>query len=421
MIAGIRERALLALVVGVFALAPRPSRAFSVLAHQGVVDSSWERVLVPALRRRFPDAEAEDLIRARAFAYGGSHIADLGYFPLGNLEFTDLLHYVRSGDFVAALVESATSLDKYAFALGALAHYVTDNIGHPEATNRAVAEIYPKLRKKYGDRVTYADSHSAHLATEFRFDVLQLSRSEQSPDLFHHAIAFEVSKPALERAFQATYGLRLDDLFTSTDTAIATYRWGFRGLVHEATGIAWRLYRSDIQRLAPKATKAEFVYELPRTDFEKEFGKTFREPGYFTRFIAFFVKLVPNVGPFKRLPYKPLPAHVRELFITALDHAADRYRSALPRGHQRHLELENTNLDTGRPTRVGDYEPADHAYATLLAKLDARDFTGVPSALRADVLRFYRDRDAFLAAQDDNTEWRKVQRALARLARLDPR
>src|SRR5215203_3025131 len=114
---------------------PTHSAAFSVLAHQAVVDRSWDATLTPEIRRRFPGT---DLKRARAFAYGGSHVADLGYFPLGSKLFTELLHYVRTGDFVTNLIASARDADEYAFALGALAHYVADTTGHPEATNRVV-------------------------------------------------------------------------------------------------------------------------------------------------------------------------------------------------------------------------------------------------------------------------------------------
>src|SRR6185436_6011973 len=136
---GTRVPQIVVLLVGLAVTGSRAD-AFSVLAHQAVVDRSWEGTLVPALRRRFPSAGAEEIERARAFAHGGSHIADLGYFPLGNVFFTDLLHYVRSGDFVATMLARAESVDEYAFALGALSHYVTDDVGHPEATNRVVPE-----------------------------------------------------------------------------------------------------------------------------------------------------------------------------------------------------------------------------------------------------------------------------------------
>jgi hypothetical protein len=410
--------AALAILVSIFV--PSSSFSFSVLAHQGVVDTTWESSIVPDLRRRFPHAGSDDLEKARAFAYGGSHIADLGYFPLGNRVFTDLLHYVRTGDFVEALLASATTIDEYAFALGVAAHYVTDTIGHPEATNRAIAEIYPALRKKYGDSVTYAQDHSAHLMTEFRFDVLEMSRNKRSRDLFQHALQFQVAERVLNEAFEKTYGLRLDDLFANTDVAILTYRFTFRTLIEEATGIAWELYRADIGHLDPAATSESFVYELSRADFEKEFGKAYRQPGYFARFLAFVVKLVPNKGPFKRMVYVPLPPHVRQLFTTALEHATTRYRSLIAPAHR--PNLTNVNLDTGRPTRRGEYEPADDAYAQLLEKLDERRFATMSPALRADLLHFFHAEPHVGGKRggDSAALPRKVRDALAHLEQSSP-
>lgn len=361
-----------AVLLLVLLLVPRPATAFSVLAHQGVVDGAWESSLVPEIRRRFPNATPDEIAKARAFAYGGSHVADLGYFPLGSALFTNLLHYVRTGEFISALLAAARTPDEYAFALGALAHWVGDTTGHPEGTNRAVPIIYPKLRKKYGDHVTYADDHSAHATTEFRFDVFQMSRNKRTRDLFRHALQFEVSERVLNEAFERTYGLRLDDLFESTDVAIATYRWGFRTLIHEATGIAWELYRSDIEKLDPQATAESFVFDLPRADYEQEFGKAYREPGYFARFVGWIVRLVPNVGPFKRTPYAPLPPEVQRLFTAAFDHASGKYRTAVGQIRDGRLELPDANLDVGRPTARGEYEPADEAFDDWQAELRDR-------------------------------------------------
>ncbi len=387
--------------------APRRGHAFSVLAHQAVVDRAWDASLAPEVRRRFPGT---DLDRARAFAYGGSHVADLGYFPLGNALFTELLHYVRSGDFVRNLLGVARDGNEYAFALGALAHWVADTTGHPEATNRVVPELYPKLQKKFGDRVTYADDHSSHLKTEFRFDVFQMGRTKGGRDLYHHSVQFEVATRALDEAFQQTYGLRLDDLFANTDAAILSYRWAFRGVIHEATGIAWELYRADIQGLDPEATPAGFVYDLSRADFEKEFGKVSGEPGYFAKFFAFVVKVVPNWGPFKDTIYKPLPAEAQRQFQTALDHAVTRYQDAVRSAAVQHLDLPAVNLDTGTPTAFGEYAPADEAYAGLVQKLAGHDPEGVPAALRSDVRRFYAGRPPGAGGDD-----RRLDAALARL------
>jgi hypothetical protein len=412
-----RVAAILVLLLGAMSIGSRAD-AFSVLAHQAVVDRTWNDTLEPVLRRRFPSATGEELEHARPFAYGGSHIADLGYFPFGSHLFTDLLHYVRSGDLVATMLARAQTVDEYAFALGALSHYVTDNTGHPEATNRVVPEIYPELRERYGDVVTYADDTAAHLQTEFRFDVLQVAHLKRPPDLFEHAIRFEVSKPLLERAFRETYGLGLDDVFTNTDVAITSYRWAFREAAHEATGVAWELYRGDIRKLDPEATPAGFVFDMSREDFEEQFGDAYERPGYFARSVAFLGNLVPNVGPLKRLPYKPLPEDAQQRFELALDRAVARYRNAVR--DARRPRLPNETLDTGKPTRPGAYEPADRAYAQLLGELRERGFADVSPELRADILRFYSDGRA-LAKIDDDDERAKVDEGLARLDAALPR
>ena len=406
-------RVLLAMAVAAVVAAARPDAAgaFSVLAHQAVVDRSWDAAIMPALQRRFP---LGDPARARAFAYGGSHVADLGYFPLGSELFTELLHYVRTGDFIANLIASARDANEYAFALGALAHWVADTTGHPEATNRVVAELYPELREEFGDEVTYAEDQGSHLQTEFRFDVFQLSRVKGGRDLFHHALQFEVATRALDEAMRSTYGLGLDDLFTSTDAAVLTYRYAFRGLIHEATGIAWQLYEADIKKLDPEMTPAGFVYDLSREDFETEFGKVYAEPGYFSRFFAFLVKLVPDVGPLRRSVLKPLPPEARERYVAALDHAVARYRSMVATaGRRKALELPPQNLDTAEPTRFGEYPPADEAYAALVEKLADEPSRPPPPALRADIERFYAERPRGVARDD---EGRELDAALTRLA-----
>jgi hypothetical protein len=369
--------------------APAPADAFSVLAHQAVVDRSWDGTIAPEIRRRFP-AAALDADRARSFAYGGSHVADLGYFPLGDTLFTELLHYVRTGDFIRALLAAARDPNEYAFALGALAHYVADTTGHPEATNKIVAQLYPELREEFGERVTYADDHGAHLQTEFRFDVLQMARAKGGQDLLHHSLQFEVATRPLDEAFHQTYGLRLDDLFESTDAAILTYRWAFRGMIHEATGIAWELYRAQIQELDPTMTPAGFVYDLSRKDFEREFGDAYARPGYFARFVGFLTKLVPDVGPLRRAIFKPLPPEVQREFLTTLDRVVARYQSTVKSLAAKHPDLPAVNLDTGATIAHGDYPPADEAYQGLVEKLAGRDAAAVSAALRADLRRFYR-------------------------------
>jgi hypothetical protein len=401
---------------GLLLMIPAAGQAFSVLAHQAVVDQAWDTTLLPLLRKRFPNATQQDLDDARGYARGGSHLPDLGYFPLGSHLFTDLLHYVRTGDFYERAVKEAASAQEYAFALGMLAHYEADTIGHPEATNLAVPIIYPELAQKYGSSATYADSPSSHLETEFRFDVLQVAHRHEVPKLFEHSIEFKVPKEFLERVFEETYGLKLEDLFVNYDIALNTYRWGFRTLIDEATGIAWELYREDINSLEPGIKRGDFVDQMSRADFVKEFGKAFLEPGYFARFVAFAGNLVPNVGPLKRLPYKPLPNDVKQLFFHAYRNAYEQYLKEVSFAAQDKILLPNLILDTGEPPRAGAYAPADKAYAELLDHHARDHFAHLPKALADDMLTHFHDRNAALSFEDSQGKRAKISAEVNELA-----
>lgn len=143
-----RFEALLLLIL----LCASGSLAYSVLTHEEIVDLLWTDELSPLLLKRFPTLTEDQLKEAHGYAYGGAVIQDLGYYPFGSVEFSNLVHYVRSGDFVRELLLQSQDANEYAFALGALAHYTADIVGHP-AVNQAVSIQYSKLRAKYGNSV----------------------------------------------------------------------------------------------------------------------------------------------------------------------------------------------------------------------------------------------------------------------------
>src|SRR5580692_5043630 len=196
-----------------------PSYGYSVLSHEAIVDSLWDAPIQKMLLKRFPVATPEELEQAHAYAYGGCILQDMGYYPFSSRFFSDLTHYVRSGDFVVALIRESQDLNEYAFALGALSHSAADNSGHRMATNLAVPILYPDLRRRFGKTVTYWDSPLSHIRTEFGFDVLQVAQGRYAPDRYRAFIGFQVAKPVLERAFQDTYGLEMKDIFASEDLA----------------------------------------------------------------------------------------------------------------------------------------------------------------------------------------------------------
>ena len=328
---------------------------------------------------------------AHAYAYGGAIIQDMGYYPFGSKFFSDLVHYTRSGDFVLALLKDAQesqNLDDYAFALGALAHYAADNLGHPIAVNRTVPLVYPKLRAKFGPSITYEDNPAAHLKTEFGFDVIEVARGQYANEAYHDFIGFQVDKPLLERAFEETYCVPLKDLFTSLDLALGTYRFSVSQAIPEMTKAAWAAKKKDIRKLRAGMTRRRYVYRISVAAYQKDWDNQYKRPGFGARFLAFLFRLVPKIGPFKAFAFKVPPPAAEKMFLASLDDTVRRYRALLADVSENRLQLPNENFDIGRPTRIGDYQLADDTYAKLLERFDGH-LSEVSDAMRANILMFY--------------------------------
>jgi hypothetical protein len=382
------KRLTLALVICLL-LPARPVSAYSVLAHEANIDALWDSRIAPLLKLRFPHATHQDLVDARAFAYGGSVLQDIGYYPFGSHLFSNLMHYVRSGDFIETLIADAGTIDEYAFAIGALAHYAADNTGHPEAVNRAVAIAYPKLRAKYGDRVTYVEAPANHVIVEFSFDVVQAAAGAYLPDAYHAFVGFEVAKELLERAFRETYGLDVTDVLGDEDLALSTYRYSVSQLIPEITRTAWRTKEDEIRKLTPAVDPNAFVYSYTKAQYEQEYGAEYRKPGFFARILAFLYKLLPKIGPLRPLSFKTPTPEAEHLFEQSFKDTRARFAQTLDAVRDRRLHLANTDFDTGKPSRFGEYELADKTYKELVKRLKKKKGAIVSASLRADIDRFY--------------------------------
>jgi hypothetical protein len=368
---------------------PQQARSYSVLTHEAIIDTLWLDTIRPALIKRFPEATEEQLKEAHAYAYGGCIIQDLGYYPFSSHFFSDLVHYVRSADFLQALLDESGNLQEYAFALGAVAHYGADVAGHAIAVNRAVAVLYPNLRKEFGDEVTYADSPSAHLKTEFGFDVLQVARGHYAPEAYHDFIGFEVSKDLLDRAFQKTYGLHLKELFRTLDLALGTYRFSVSAVLPTMTKAAWTLKADEIMKDQPSASRKQFVYNIRRASFEREWGPNYEHPGFGARMLAFVTHLMPRFGPLQGLGFKVPTPETEKMFEDSFDAAIQRDRQSFANVMAGDLRMPNRDLDTGKPVSAGEYLLTDRTYDKLLVKLSEKRFEGVMPELREDIISFY--------------------------------
>lgn len=393
--------------------------AYSVLTHEEIVDLLWTSNILPLIEQRYPGLTDEQIKQAHAYAYGGSVIQDLGYYPFGSKEFSDLVHYVRTGDFVSELVKQSQDANEFAFALGAMAHYVADVDGHP-AVNQAVALRYPKLRSRYGRFVTYEEDKVAHLKTEFGFDVSQVAKHRYAPEDYHNFIGFEVSEGLLERAFPAVYGLELKDVLAHEDLTVGTYRWAISQLIPKMTKVALALHGKEMVNETPNFEKRKFLYRLRRADYEKAWGTKYQKPGCGTRFLTALLRLVPKIGPFKGLNFNEPTKQTEDLYIASINKTFEDCRTLLEKMRTTPPELPDRDLDTGAPTLPAEYALADRAYGQLVTQLADKKFAETSKALRDNILTFYASATPPLKATRDEAVSEKLTAALVQLKAVQP-
>lgn len=395
------------------------SSAYSVLTHEQIVDLLWADEIEPLLLKKFPELTDDQIRIAHAYAYGGAVIQDLGYYPFGSREFSDLVHYVRSGDFIRELLLESQDANEYAFALGALSHYAADIAGHP-AVNQSVAIQYPKLRAKFGNFVRYAEGRTAHLRTEFGFDTVQVAKNRYASQQYHDFIGFQVSKSLLERVFPVVYGVELKDVLTHEDLAIGSYRWSVSRLIPQMTQVALKNHKKELMRETPNFAKKKFLYRLSRTDYEREWGKDYKRPGFGTRILAALLRFIPKIGPFKGLEFNNPTPQTEDLYIKSINTTVDQYRAYLEALRTNSHTFPNCDLDSGEATKAAEYSLADDTYAKLLARLSDRKFVLTTADLRDDILEFYSDPSLPNETKKDKARWQSVLTSLDQLKAVAP-
>ena len=414
----LREALALVSVLALLLVNPEKTEAYSVTSHQAIIDIVWAPNIRPAIRKRFPNANEEEIDRGQAYAYGGAIIQDLGYYPYGSPFFSDLTHYIRSGDFILAMLRDSRDVYEYSFALGAMAHYAADNNGHRVGVNRAVPILYPKLKKKYGDSVSYEDDKLAHIKTEFGFDVLEVAKERFAPESYHDYIGFEVAPRVLEQAFQETYGLDLNKVLGDETKVLKSYRHAVSDLLPKATRIAWDLKKDEIQKDEPGITRQKFLYNLKRANYEKEWGKDYVKPKFSDKVLAFIYKILPKIGPLKVLQFKTPTPETERMFEASFNATLDQYRKLLNEERESGKPaLMNGNFDLGEVSGPGKYRLSDTTHAKLLDKLADQKFAGMTVEMRAELLDYFSASDTPFAMKKDKKLWAKVQTELEELKR----
>jgi hypothetical protein len=395
------------------------SFAYSVLTHEEIVDLLWADEIRPLLLQRYPGLSENQIKEAHAYTYGGAVIQDLGYYPFGSRDFSNLVHYVRSGDFVRELLLESQDVNEHAFALGALSHYASDIAGHP-AVNQAVAIEYPKLRAKYGKSVRYAENKTAHLKTEFGFDTVQVAKNRYASQQYHDFIGFQVSKPLLERVFPVVYGVELKDVLTHEDLAVGSYRFAISRLIPQMTQVALQTHKKELMRETPNFARRKFLYRLSRSGYEKEWGKDYVKPGVGTSILSTLLRYMPKVGPLKGLAFNNPTPQTEDLYIKSINITVDQYRAFLEQVRTDTLVLPNCDLDSGKATKAAEYSLTDYSYAKLLSQLSERKFDRTSPELRNNILQFYSDASAPIETKKGQRSWQDILTELEQLKLVTP-
>lgn len=395
--------------------------AYSVLTHQQIIDLAWEPAIKPLLLARYPNTTPEQLRVAQSYAYGGSEIQDAGYYPFGNKLFSNLTHYVRTGDFVSSLIRNARNVNELAFALGALSHFVGDSVGHHDAVNPSTAIAFPKLALQYGHSITYDESPHGHVRTEFAFDIDQLTKQHFAPSAYLNHIGLRVSGDLLERAFYETYGIHLSKVLGNKrrKAAISSYRHSVRSFLPDFAHAEVVIHANDFPS-EPDSEEVQRLHQRLQNADYSGWQNTRKKAGIRTHLLAFLIIIVPKIGPISYLSIK-IPTEATEAkYIASINKSLDLYINMLDRLHQAPtetpeaiLKLDNRDLDTGYIVQPGGYPLTDETYARLLALLTAQPSEPCPSGLKHDILAYYSDPNSPIITKKKPKAWQKVQEELA--------
>jgi hypothetical protein len=396
-------------------LASTPAIPYSVQTHQELIDLAWKHSIRPILLKQYPTLTEAQLQEAHAFAYGGSAIQDFGYYPFGNAFFSDLTHYVRSGDFVISLLRNAHTADELAFAIGSLSHYIGDTVGHSAAVNLSVPVEFPRLEKKYGANVNYAQDPHAHVQTEFAFDINQLSKRRFAPSEYTKFVGLEVPRDLLRKAFFETYGLNLPDIIGTKETSIRIYRYAVRRFLPNIARAETLLHKKSFPEDIPSPDLDDLRNDLVQASTDNNWEAYRKKPGVTSHLYAGWIYILPKVGTLKMLAIKGPTQQTEALYIKSVNRSIKALRFVLTNFDHIERYIPNRDLDTGLVVKPGGYPLADKTYAILLERITQHPEKVVPLQLKHDLTAYYADPEAPIITKNDPQKWAQVQANLKTL------
>jgi hypothetical protein len=394
---------------------PPSGKAYGVLTHHQLIDQAWNTVIVPILLNRFPSLTTEQLRKAHAYAYGGCIVQDFGYYPFANAFFSDLTHYVRTGDFVQKLFEHAHTANEFAFAIGALSHYVGDSIGHSRATNPSVAITFPKLRAKYGSSVNYAQGKHQHSEVEWAFDADQAAKLRLAPAAYVRDIGLDVPpREQLAAAFYETYGIPLREIVSGLLPAMKTFRFGGRSFLPHFTYAEAVLHKRQFPADTPGPELEQYERQIGQLPKEEGWDQYRRKPGIRIHLLSVLIVIAPKIGTLQMLAIKGPTEETERAYIASVNLSTAALAVYLQRlmGTQIDMGLVDRDLDTGQQVVPGGYPLTDRTYAQLLARITKVPTDAIPAGLKQDIVAYYADPAAPISTKKKPKQWATVQEQL---------
>jgi hypothetical protein len=407
-------------VLFVCLILPHSASPYSFQTHEQLIDLTWTDTIKPLLKRRFPNITEADLLRAHAYAYGGSAIQDLGYYPFGNHFFSDLTHYVRSADFVRSLFRHARNANELAFAVGALSHYVGDTIGHSDAVNPAVAIEFPNLSARFGPSVNYGENPHAHVRAEFAFDIEEITQHHMAPSAYLRHVGLQIPYALLTQAFNETYGLRLRDILSGRRPILRSYRFAIRSFLPRVAYAEAVLHRNGFPPEPNTDAGKLFQAQLARTEFENGWSQFRKQPGFKTYVLAGVIAVLPKIGTLSELSIRGPNSSTLERYIESVNRSTASMRDLLVHLDGT-LQLPNRDLDTGDRVKPGGYRLTDATYAKLLHEVTRSTVESVPATVKENLLDYYADPNAPIATKKNHKQWSRVQSELTVLRGMKTR
>jgi hypothetical protein len=400
---------------------PPTAPAYSVQTHEQLIDLTWKSSIRPLLLARYPGLTEAQLKEAHAYAYGGCAIQDLGYYPFGHMFFSDLTHYVRSGDFIRSLLRNAHTADELAFAIGALSHYIGDTEGHSEAINLAVPDEFPRLRERYGPVVAYDQDPHAHVRTEFAFDINEISKHRFAPLAYQRHIGLDIPDRLLRRAFYETYGLDEQQVIGRHRPVLRAYRFAVHSFIPRIAYAETLLHRNSMPPDTSGQPLDTLNAVLVQARLENAWQPYRKRAGIGTHLLAWTIVIVPKVGTLSDLAIKGPAPETEGEYVRSVLRSITLLSQALGQLGTVQESIPNLDLDTGAKVRPGGYRLTDQTYAALLGRITAQPERVIPSGLKDDIAGYYADPTAPITTRNHPAQWAKVQHDLVVLLAMKTR